>query len=263
VSEGLHAHHQFRWAQLSCAVVGDVKLEDRGEGREVLFRLRRGGRPGQDGGVPAAGRTEADAPAAALRAWRDAAAGTNPAPGVAPVGYGAGGAVGPLLEPRANAARPDPYAVIGDAQVLAEVANAYGLPPPRLREVLPRLDALARRDPGNPAVPFWRGRYLRRLDDLRGAAEAFDRALELGRVDADTLWLAMGMRADLGERSVALERLGAFGAAVAPDVRVLCLASRLWREEGDAQKADDHARRAREAVRGPRDLERLEQGGCR
>jgi arylsulfatase A-like enzyme len=262
VAEALHAHHQFRWAQLSCAVVGPWKLEDRGEGREVLFRTSDAGPPWQDEGVPAAGRPEAEAPAEALRAWRRAQAGGGREPGVAPIGYGAGGPVGPLLDARANAKRNDPYVVIGDAGALAQVANALPLPPPRLREWLPRIEGLAGRDPENPAVPFWLGRYLRRLGDLEGAAAAFDRALALGRVDAETLLLAMGTWADRGDRKTALERLRFYGPSVAPDVRVLCLEARLWADEGDAEKSRDAGRRAREAVRGPKDRERLEEGGC-
>jgi arylsulfatase A-like enzyme len=262
IAEGLHANHQFKWAQLSCAVVGPWKLEDRGEGRETLFRLEPAAAPWQDAGVAAAGRAEADAPAEALRAWRRAESGDGAEPGVAPVGYGAGGAVGPLLDARDNAKRLDPYAVIGDAQALAEAANAYLLPPTRLRAWLPRLEAMAQRDPLNPTVPWWQGRYLRRLDDLPGAAAAFDRALALGRVDAETLWLSMGTWADLGQRTTALERLRSYGPQVAPDVRVLCLEARIWSDEGDREKANLAAQKAREAVRGPKDRERLEQGGC-
>jgi hypothetical protein len=262
IAEALHANHQFQWAQLSCAVVGPWKLEDRGEGRETLFRLTDAAPPWQDEGVPAAGRPEADAPAEALRAWRRADEGGGGGPGVAPIGYGAGGPVGPLLDSKENARRLDPYVVVGDARALAEVANAYLLPPPRLREWLPRLEAMGRRDPRNPAVPFWKGRYLRRLDDPAGAAAAFDQALALGRVDAEALLLSMGTWADLGDRRTALDRLAYYGPSVAPDVRVLCLEARLWTDEGDPGKASDASRRAREAVRGPKDRRRIEEGGC-
>jgi hypothetical protein len=244
-------------------VVGGVKLEDRGEGRERLFRLSGAAPATPDEGVPARGAEGAEAPAAALRAWRAAESPAGTEPGEAPVGYGAGGVVGPLLEPAENARRPDPYAVIGDARILAEAANAYVLPPPRLREWLPRLEGLARRDPGNPAVPFWRGRYLRRLEDLPAAAAAFDEALALGRVDAETLWLSMGTWGDLGQRRAALDRLASYGRSIAPDVRVLCLASRLHADEREPEKAAAAAEAARAAVRGPRDRVRLEQGGCR
>src|SRR4029453_3433463 len=105
----------------------------------------------------------------------------------------------------------------------AEVANAFGLPPPRLRDALARIEAMAKRDPGNPALPFWRGRYLRRLEDLRGAAEAFDQALAAGRVDAETLWLSMGTWADLGDRKAALLRLATYGMSVGADGAVPCL----------------------------------------
>src|SRR5437762_11195492 len=38
-AEGLHAWHQYRWAQLTCALVGNDLLEDRGLHRECLFRI--------------------------------------------------------------------------------------------------------------------------------------------------------------------------------------------------------------------------------
>lgn len=262
-AEGLHAYHQHRWAQLFSTVAAGWKLEDRGLGRERLFRLNDLGPPWQDEGAPARGNPEAERLASALRAYRSLGDGAGSEPGAAPLGYGAGGAVGPLLDPRENAKRPDPYEVMGDAGILSEIAAGKDLPPSAQAKRYELLLALEARDPGNPAVHFWKGYYLLRRGEASPAAEAFARALALGRVDGDTLRLAMGARADAGDRKGALSLLATYEPRLYPDVRVHLLAAALWRDEGDPEKEKEACRKAVAASRSPRDEQRIAASGCR
>ncbi len=261
-AESLHANHQFRWAQLSCVQRGRWKLEDRGAGRERLYRLTDEA-PWQDAGVPVAGRPEAESLAEALRAYRATERAAGPGPSEAPIGYGAGGAVGPFEEARENARRPDPYEVIGDAAILTDASAARELPPPFLDARLAGLAALEARDPGNPAVCFWKGYYASRRGDWKTATAAFDRALALGRVDGDTLRLDMGSWANLGDRKTALARLTTYEKRLYPDVRLYLLAADLWSDEGRADLSDEACRRARAAARGRKDEDRLAKGRCK
>lgn len=196
VAEGLHAHHQHRWAQLTAAVVGGVKLEDRGEGRQRLFVLG-GGPSGVLEEADAVGRDDAQGPAAALRAYRRGET-AAPDPGAtAAGGYGGGGAVGRLLDPTENGRLPDPYAVVSDAARIDRAAAAIlALPvlPARVRAADQELETIDRRDPGNPTISFWRGRAARTLAgdpaSHRRALAYFLEAMERGRADPDTLLLA-------------------------------------------------------------------------
>jgi hypothetical protein len=73
----------------------------------------------------------------------------------------------------------------------------------------------------------------------------------------------MGTWADAGDPRKALERFVRFEAAVAPDVRVLCLAARLYRESGDPTRAEEVRARAERSAVTARDRDRLAEAGCR
>jgi arylsulfatase A-like enzyme len=258
VAEALHGQHQYRWAQLSAAVVGEWKLEDRGEGRERLFRLSDGA-PGQDGGVPAAGRAEAEAPADALRRYRQGEAGRTDAGGPAPIGYGAGGAVAPFLSPAENAKRPDPYAVIDDAKAVSDVEAWVGKGDPG--RLLERVGTIEARDPGNPYLPFLRGRLeaaRRPTPDFEKAAEAFDRALALGRLDGDTVGLAAIARAERRDLRGGIAVLAAHEDRVRYDAKVYVLWAQWCGELGDAKGRDAACEKARKAARTPRQRAKVE-----
>lgn len=246
VAEALHAWQQHRWAQLSAAVVAGWKLEDRGDGpgRRLLFRLDdRGAGPG----VPLDGRDEALAPAAALRAYRHAESAPPGAPGAPAGGYGGGGPPGRFLDPAENGRRPDPYAMIADTGRLETVATAVLATPPvesRLREALRHAERLAERDPGNPAAWFWVGRARRVLALHATALEAFSRALELGREDADTILLAGRSALAMPDPARTLRLLETFGPRVPPDPRL----DELEAEAATAAGDPDRARRAAAAA---------------
>jgi hypothetical protein len=272
VAEGLHAHHQFGWAQVSAAVAGGWKLLDLGEGRERLHRLHDQGPPWQGPAVPAAGRPEAEPLADALRAYRRGERAAGSPPSSAPAGYGAGGVVPSFLDPAKNARLLDPYFVAGDAVVIWALESRVGhAPPDRLLEGLRFLET---RDPGNPALAFLRGRVERdraarattdaaRAAANRAAADAFRRALDLGREDEATVLLAAGSLADAGDRAAALALLDAWRSPVPPDVDVLLLEAALARDTGDGARreracgearrraaTDDDRRRVAEACGG-------------
>ncbi len=262
VAEALHAFHQHRWAQLTCAVVDGLKLEDRGDapGRRLLFRLDETG-VGQDAGVDAAASPDATAPADALRAYLRAET-TGPGAAGAPAGgYGGGGPVGRFLDPGENGRRPDPYTVVADAGRLDQIADvvlADPAPDERLRGALREVDALFARDPGNPSVAFWRGWARRRLarspaqhDDARAE---FVRALDLGRTDADTLLLAARSALARDDARGALTLLTTWDGRVPPDPRLSDLEADAAHRSGDVarqQRAADRAAAQREARRTP------------
>lgn len=246
VAEALHAFHQYRWAQLTCAVVGRHKLEDRGDApnRRRLFQLSDSP-PGQDLGLPAESAPEAQAPAAALRAYRQAESSTPDRGGAGAGGYGAGGAVGPLEDPVANGRRPDPYAVVTDAGRLDRAAAAVLAQPvsaDRVRAALRDLDTLEARDPTNPAIAFWRGRALRTLAktpaDHAAARAAFLAALDRGRTDADTLLLAGRSTLAGGDAAATLDILTAWKDRIPADARVADLEADAAGRAGDPARAD-------------------------
>lgn len=249
VAEGLHAWHQHRWSQLSAAVVAGWKLEDRGEAASRPRRLSRVGddlRADDPVAVPAEGRPEAQAPAAALRAYRASESRARDPGGAAPGGYGAGGPVDPFLDPRENARHPDPYEAIEDVTRLGSAATAVLAPPhpERLRAARGVLDALGRRDPGNPAVAFWLARLDRTENRPADALTGFRRALTLGRQDADTLLLAMrsAMAANDPREALAL-RIG--WRDVAPDdPRIVAVEAEAYGRLGEGAKAREAQARA-------------------
>jgi len=262
VAEALHAFHQHRWAQLTCAVVNGWKLEDRGDapGRRRLFRLDETAR-GQDDGVDATTAADATAPADALRAYLRAEA-TGPGGAGAPAGgYGGGGPVGRFLDPVENGRRPDPYAVVADAgrlDQIAQVVLADPAPEDRLRGALREVDALVARDPGSPSVAFWRGWARRRLARTPAhhdeARVEFVRALDLGRTDADTLLLACRCALARDDAAGALALLTSWAARVPPDPRLAELEADAAHRAGDAtrqQRAGTQAAALRAARRTP------------
>ncbi len=266
VSEALFANHQFAWAQLSGAVVGPWKVEDAGEdprepgARLRLFRLddrgKEGGTPWPEVGVPAADRPEAVAPLDALRAYRRSEDRTAGEGGTAAGGYGAGGAVAPFLEPADNGRLPYPYERIEDlTRFYAAVASYRRDAPPRaLEALLGELRRLETLDPGNPTLPFWRGRVEFALGRPAAASRAFVTALERGRRDAQTLILAVGAAADPPPPSegadvrakAALALLDTWLPLVPRDARIHDLEARL------AAAAEDPARAARATAEGAR-----------
>jgi tetratricopeptide (TPR) repeat protein len=257
VAEGQHAWHQFRWAQLSCAVVSGRRLEDRGAGRERRWKV------GPDGSLeelsgPVGGDAADRAVVEALRAYRKGE--QRPvAGGDAPGGYGAGGGVGPLLEPAENARRPDPYEVISDAYRIGQVAevlssDAASADPNRVRAASDALSRLAGRDPGNPAIAFWRGQALRRLGRWETAVLAFREALDLGRVDVETVLLLSDSVALSGRGPEALEALRTGARRVPPSTRLFVLEARLLKDLGKpSEEVAAACRKASEAVRTKRD----------
>ena len=274
VAEALHAFHQYRWAQLTCAVVGPFKLEDRGDapGRRLLFRLTPDA-PGQDAGAPAESSPDAQAPAAALRAYRHAETpatdrGSAGPGGYGAGGYGAGGAVGGFEDPVANGRRPDPYAAISDAGRLDRAAAAVlaqPVVPDRVRAAQRELDVLEGRDPANPALAFWRGRALRTLArtpaDHAAARAAFLSALDRGRADADTLLLAGRSTLAAEGPAATLALLDAWKDRIAPDARLADLEAEAARQAGDAARAERATTAAATLRRAP--APPRNPGGCR
>ncbi|MBL9088625.1 MAG: sulfatase [Planctomycetia bacterium] len=269
VAEGLHAFHQYRWAQLTCAVVGRHKLEDRGDapGRRVLFRLSDTP-PGQDAGVAAESAPEAEAPAAALRAYRRAESGAPDRGAAGAGGYGAGGAVGPLEDPAANGRRLDPYAVVTDAGRLDRAAAAVLAQPvtaERVRAALRDLDTLEARDPTNPAIAFWRGRALRTLAktpaDHAAARATFLAALDRGRADADTLLLAGRSALAEGDAPGTLALLSAWHDRIPPDARLADLEADAAGRVGDTPRREAATARAAALRKAP--AAQAPPGGCR
>ena len=255
VAEGLHGWHQHRWAQLTLAMVGDRKVEDRGPGGVLLLRLNHEAPPWQDAGTPAEGHPEASAATDALRAYRRLEDRTPRPGGAAPEGYGAGGAVGFFLEPAENALHPDDYARIEDVRRIQEAASWILAEPPgtaRIEEAIRRLARVGLGDPGNPAVPFWQGRGLRILARHKEAVAAFQQALARGRVDAETLLLAMRSANADGAPKEALALETRFGAAVGPDSRVVEAEAEAWMLLGEPSKAAEaRLRRPRPEAKPP------------
>ncbi|MFO0934622.1 MAG: sulfatase [Planctomycetota bacterium] len=269
VAEALHAFHQYRWAQLTSAVVGRAKLEDRGDapGRRLLFHLTDGA-PGQDAGVPAESATDAQAPAAALRLYRQLEAPPTDRGGAGAGGYGAGGAVGGFDDPVANGRRPDPYAAIGDAGRLDRAASAVvstPVHPDRVRAALRELDTLDARDPTNPAIAFWRGRARRTLAkspaDHTAARADFLAALDRGRTDADTLLLAARSTLAAGDAPGTLTLLAAWKDRLPRDARLADLEADAARQTGDTARADAATATAATLRQAP--PPRATPGGCR
>jgi hypothetical protein len=269
VAESAYAWQQFRWAQLTCATGRGHKLEDRGEGRERLFRLTDDEPPYQDAGVGAAGRPEAAALADALRRYRRPPTGGGGAAtlsGVAPGGYAAGGPVGDLLEPRENGALPDPYEVVSDAYALLRIDALAAAPaaPGREPEALAaQLSPIVRRDPKNPFAAFVRGRIAKRAGRPGEAEKALREALDLGRLEPNTLLLAADAAAAAGP-AAGLALLDAYAGRVAPDTRVALLEARLATVAGDPARAREACRKAAQAARNRRDRELVAaEAGCR
>jgi hypothetical protein len=269
VAESLHGFHQHRWAQLTCAVVGRVKLEDRGDapGRRLWFRLTDAP-PGQDAGHAAESAPEAQGPAAALRAYRAAETTTPDRGGVGAGGYGAGGPVGSFEDPAANGRRPDPYAAIADAGRLDRAAAAVlaqPVSPERVRAALRELDTLDARDPTNPTIAFWRGRARRTLAktpaDHAAAGADFLAALDRGRTDADTLLLAARSSHAQGNTTATLALLAAWKDRIPADARLADLEADAALAIGDTARGD--AALAAAAALRRRPPERPSPGGCR
>lgn len=233
VAESLHGYHQHRWAQLSAAIVGPWKFEDRGTGRTRIQRLDAPDAASSDGG-PADGAPVLVSLADALRSYRRLEDRRPTAPGDAPGGYGSGGVVGFFLEPDANGRLPDPYSVITDDGRLQATVRLLALtvdpPRARLEAALRDLDrSLGTRDAGDPALAFWRARLLRGLGQHEDAVTAFDRAISLGGPNAEADLMAARSERALGRNEAALLRV----------------------ERGrQAHRADDrHEREAAEALR--------------
>ena len=180
VAEALHGHHQHRWAQLSAAIVGPWKVEDRGTGRVRLQRIDAENAPTTDGTPLGAPTVEAMAALDVLRAYRRVENRTEGEPASAPGGYGMGGIVGYFIEPDTNARLPDPYSVITDDATLQRVvgllARVPPVPPSALEAALVApIGVLDGRDAGDPALAFWKARLLRALGRHDAAVLAFDR----------------------------------------------------------------------------------------
>ena len=167
---------------------------------------------------------------------------------MAPGGYGAADLPGGLLEPKANGALVDPYAAIGDvARIDAAAAildRTPPMPPPALEAALKALEAIGRRDPNNPSVPFWRGRLLRALRRPEDSLEAFERCLKLGRQDPEVYLLGLrSARAAKGED-------GAFAWAEArdlsgrPDARILLELAEIEAARGHGPQAEAYRQKA-------------------
>ncbi len=255
VAEGLHAWQQHRWAQLLSATVGPYKLLDRGESRERFPLLSRLGDATGAGSIPATdarGRSEATAPADALRAYRRDEAPPVGGPAVAPGGYGFADVAGGLLDPRENGTLTDPYAAIGDVARIDGVAEVVSrteeVPPSVLQAALRALETIGTRDPKNPSVPFWRGRILRTLGRPVEALAAFEHSMKLGRRDPEVLLLGLrSARAAAGEE-------GAFAWArareldQASDPRILEELAQVEATRGHGPEAEELRRRANRPV---------------
>jgi len=250
IAESFHGYHQHRWAQLSAAIVGPWKLEDRGAGRE---RLQRVGSPdaARSDGDPVGGRPEASRGFDVLRAYRRVEDHTPRPDGQAPGGYGTGGVVGFFLDPDANAALADPYAVITDDARLQTAALALSRNPPYPPSVLltalsDPIGVLKARAPKDPAVAFWEGRLLRALGRHAEAVTAFDRGIEAGGPNAESVLLAARSERAAGRHEQALLRLDRAKAALRPDPRLEAEAAEALRSLG---RGDDADRRMADAKR--------------
>jgi hypothetical protein len=266
VAEGLHAWHQHRWAQLTAAVVGAWKLEDRGEAADRprrLFRLTEEA-PGQDDGVAAESRPEATASANALRAYVQAESSRVDAGGAAAGNYGAGGPVGRVLDPVANGRRPDPYAVITDDARLNQAAaaiTATPVAPARLEGARKALATLEGRGADDPSIAFWKGRLLRLEGKHALARAAFARALDLGRWDAESLLLAGRSAFALDDADGVLALIAAWRDRTGDDPRLADLEAEAWGRKGEGTRQGAATARA-QALRATRRAT-VETGGCR
>jgi predicted Zn-dependent protease len=155
--------------------------------------------------------------------------------------------VGGFRDSRDNGKRPDPYAMISDAKRLNDAAAAVLLVPPqpaRLEAAERTLDTLAGRDRENPAVAFWQGRARRTTARHAEALAAFQRALDLGRWDPDTLLLAGRSALDGGDADSTLALIASWRGRIAEDPRVLDLEAEAWGRKGEGAKSTAATRRA-------------------
>ena len=179
---------------MACAVVGRWKLEDRGASRERLFYNGRLVTPQASPDLVLPPDAPAEALAKALRDYRGGEDRSHGGGGQAAGGYGAGGPAGFFLDPEANARLLDPYDVVSDALRInqaAEIASSPPVVPARAEAALAELERLARRDPKNPSILYWKGRLLAGQGRQAEAEAAFRAAVEAGREDVETtLFLA-------------------------------------------------------------------------
>lgn len=118
------------------------------------------------------------------------------------------------------------------------------MPPAALEAALKSLEAIGRRDPNNPTVPFWRGRLLRALRRPGDSLDAFERCLKLGRQDPEVYLLGLrSARAAKGED-------GAFAWAEARDLsgstdgRILSELAEIEAARGHGPEAEAYRQRA-------------------
>jgi hypothetical protein len=169
-------------------------------------------------------------------------------------GYGSAAPARPFLPPEENGRLPDPYAMIGRAKALGDLAfslESGAAPPLVVRRQIERLRA---EDPGNPEAAFWLGRaHERAIEGARGPAEqaeharaasaAYLEAFALGRRDAPTLVRGIGIDAP-GRQAEALDRLRVLSHSIPPHCQVLLLEARLLRDLARDAEAEEACRAA-------------------
>lgn len=192
-AESIYGHAAFRWAQAFAVRTGTTKRVDAGP---VVLEYDLAADPSEaTPRVLDATRLDG-ATAEAVEALRTVARGVpeariGPRPAAIEGGsyFGAATPASAVLPVEENARLPSPYDRIGDVRVLdaAKVLISAGA----AAQALTSLDELARAAPGNPEVPFWRGRALHRLQRPGEAAAAFRQAARTGRNDADCVASAL------------------------------------------------------------------------
>ncbi|MGQ0612266.1 MAG: sulfatase [Planctomycetaceae bacterium] len=188
--ESLYAHRLYGWAQVSAAFDGERSLVDAGprleffdlrsDPRELAAQPRTEGDPGQE-------RLERALDAYRARRREGGAGGDleNPTP------YGSlrrpdeG-----FLPPARNRALPDVVSGLPGLSALYRLRSAVGARDGEAaREAMAAVEALFGADPNNPALPLELGRALLLLGEPGRAAQALERAWELGYVAPDLLRL--------------------------------------------------------------------------
>lgn len=249
VAESLYGHHRYRWAQLAGTVLPSGQLVDAGTDRAHWLPVQPHGEDlvaTQDGAKAPSLAALADA----LSSYKSSEESDLMAHAYGITGYGAGGEVTGFLQGPENANLPDPHRMVGNADLLHEIAaaaaragrwrflNPKGEPELvskgdlsdgliRLKRLIKRLEAMAGVDGRNPEVHFrlartnqkagvvseQLGQLVVRKRYFARAEAAFAKAWQAGRRDEGALLGWCGVNAG-GREAAMLERLEANAKAV-------------------------------------------------
>ncbi len=235
VAETLYGYRQMGWAQLFSSRIGDEKLTVGLDGAGAR-RFDLNADPGEEN--PLTGdRPEHKANISRYRVLepmiRDAGEVSPEVRGL-PYASGLGRArLLPLpLEENAKLRAPDPaFAAEVDRQ-----KSLIGKVAPGVVEA--GLADLARKDPQNPSLPFWRGRNFMAADDPARAYPHFADAFELGLADARVLSLWIRCLLLSGELEKASQLVETETAEVVPDTGLWLMMASVHLARNELEKAD-------------------------